>query len=88
MYQEDHRNVQQECNKGIGQEREYADTVYVAHSHTWDLDDHGDHAVDNGAGRGVVIQGDKGVHLEFGGAQHALDHDETEGLENDTTALV
>lgn len=87
-YQEHDRHVQQERNKGVGQEREKTDAVDIAHGHTRNLNKHGDHTVDNGAGRSVIVQRDEGVHLELGGAQHTLNHDETESLENDTAALI
>lgn len=87
-YQEDHRHVEQEGNKGVGKEGEDADAVDVAHAHARNLNEQGDDAVDDGTSRGVVVEGNKGVHLELGGAQHALDHDETQSLEDDTTALV
>lgn len=87
-YQEDDRHVQQERNECVGQECEDANAVDVAHGHARNLNEHGDHAIDNSAGRRIVIQRDERVHLELGGAQHALDHDETEGLEDDTATLV
>lgn len=87
-YQEDHRYVEQEGNEGVRKEREDADAVDVAHGHAGNLNDQGDHAVDDSTSRGVVVKRNEGIHLELGGAQHALDHDETQSLENDTTALV
>lgn len=60
----------------------------VTHGHAGRLDEESDNTVDQGAGGRVVIQRHEGVHLEFGRAQHALDHDQAEGLENDTAALV
>lgn len=87
-YQEDHRDVEQEGDEGVGKEREDADAVDIGHAHARDLNKQGDHAVDDSTSRGVVVEGNEGVHLELGGAQHALDHDETQSLEDDTTALV
>jgi hypothetical protein len=87
-YQEDDRHVEQEGNKGVGKEGEDADAVDVAHGHARDLNDQGDDAVDDSASRGVVVEGNERVHLELGGAQHALDHDEAQSLEDDTAALV
>lgn len=87
-YQEDNRHVEQEGDKGVRKEREDADAVDVGHAHARHLNEQSDHTVDNSTSRGVVVEGDKRVHLELGGAQHALDHDETQSLEDDTTALV
>lgn len=87
-YQEHDSDVQHECNNGVQDQSEEADAINVAHGHARHLDEEGNDTVDQGACGCVVVQGHKGVHLELGRAQHALDHDETEGLENDTAALV
>lgn len=87
-YQEDHRHVEQEGNKGVRKKGEDADAVDIGHAHARGLNEQGDDAVDDGTSRGVVVEGNKGVHLELGRAQHALDHDETQSLEDDTAALV
>lgn len=87
-YQEDHRHVEQESDEGVRKECEDADAVDVGHAHAGDLNEQGDNAVDDSAGRGVVVEGNKRVHLELGGAQHTLDHNETQSLEDDTAALV
>lgn len=87
-YQEDNRHVQEEGHKGIRKQREKTDVVDVAHGHAGGLNKQGDHTVDYGARRSVVVQRHQRVHLEFGGAQHALDHDEAKSLKDDTAALV
>jgi hypothetical protein len=87
-YQEDNRHVQQEGNKSVGKECEDADAIDVAHGHAGRLNKHGDNTVDDSTSWGVVVERDQRVHLELGGAQHALDHDEAQSLENDTGALV
>lgn len=86
--EEDDGDVEQEGDKGVGKQGEDSDAVDVGHAHAGNLNEQGDDAVDDGTSRGVVVEGDKGVHLELGGAQHALDHDKTQCLEDDTAALV
>lgn len=86
--QEDHGDVEQEGNKGVRKEGEDADAVDIGHAHAGHLNEQGDHAVDDSTSWSVVVEGNKRVHLELGGAQHALDHDQTQSLKDDTTALV
>lgn len=59
----------------------------VAHCELGQLSEDQNEGVHNGAGRSVVVERDKGVHLELLGAQNALDHDQTGGLEDDTSYL-
>lgn len=86
-YQEHNRRVQHESNQGVGNESHDSKRVNVVHSHARNIGEEGDHTVSDSAGRGVVVERDKGVHLELGRAEETLDHDQAEGLENDTADL-
>lgn len=86
-YQENDRDVEQESNAGISEERDESDTVNVDHGQSWQLGDHKDAGVDDGAGRGVVVERNEGVHLEVRTAEQTLDHDQANGLENNASDL-
>lgn len=87
-YKEDNSDVQHEGDHGIQYQGDKADAVNVTHGHAGHFDEEGDDTINQGACRRVIVKGHEGVHLELGRAQHALNHDETEGFENDTAALV
>lgn len=86
-YQKNNRGVKKESNQRVGNESHDTKGVNIVHSHTGDIGEESNDAVGNGAGGGVVVQGDERVHLELGGAEQALDHDEAQGLEDDTSTL-
>jgi hypothetical protein len=86
-YQQDNGSVKKESNQCVGNESTDTEAVDITHSKTGSLSEEGNNAVGDGAGRGVVVQRDQGVHLELGGAEQTLDHDKTEGLEDDTGNL-
>ena len=44
-------------------------------------------AVHDSASRREVVKRDKGVHLELGGGEELLDHNQTSGLESDASNL-
>lgn len=87
-YQEDDRDVEEECNEGVAKEREGTDTPNIGHGHARQLAEQADDAVHDGASGSVVVQRNEGVHLELGGAEQALDHDQANCLKGDTTGLV
>lgn len=87
-YQEDNRDVQQEGYAGVRKQGEVADLGDVIHSQARSLGEQEDDAVHESAGRGVVVKRDQGIHLELARAEQTLDHDETDGLEDDATNLV
>ena len=86
-YQENNRDVEEESHEGVHQKGEDAERPDVVHGHARNLDEQCDNAVDGRAGGGVVVDGDQGIHLELGGAQDALHHDEAQGFGDDTTNL-
>lgn len=86
-YQKHDGSVEQESNKSVGNESHDTKRVNVVHSHARDIGEEGDNAVGDGACGSVVVEGDKRVHLELGGAKETLDHDQAESLEDDTTNL-
>lgn len=86
-YQKHNGGIQQESHQGIGNESHDTKRVNVVHSHTGDIGEKGNNAVGDGASGGIVVQRDKRVHLELGGAEKTLDHDQTESLEDDTANL-
>ena len=86
-YQKHHRSVQQESHQGVSNESHNTKRVDVVHGHAGDIGEEGHNAVGDGTGGGVVVERDKRVHLELGGAEETLDHDQTQGLEDDTGDL-
>lgn len=86
-YQKHNGSVQHESNQSIGNESHDAKRIDVGHGHTRDIGEKRDNAVGDGTGRGVVVQRDKGVHLELGRAEETLDHNQTQSLEDDTANL-
>ena len=86
-YQEDDRNVQQESSDGVKHERGNTDVLDVAPSDVGNLQEQSGHTVHNRTDRGEVVQGNQRIHLVLGGAEQALHHDETDGLEDDTADL-
>jgi hypothetical protein len=86
-YQENDRDVEQESNRCVGQQSHKTDTVHISHGHLGKLGEEQDESVDDSASRGIVVEGDERVHLEIGTAEQALNHDQTDSLENDTSAL-
>lgn len=86
-YQEHNGSVQHESNQGVGDESHDTKRVNIVHRHARDIGEEGDNAVGDGAGGSIVVERDKRVHLELGRAEETLDHDQTEGLEDDTADL-
>lgn len=87
-YQEDDRDVQHEGAETVQEESEKTDIIDLGHGALGDLPDQGNSTVHDHADGGEVVQRDQGVHLEVSRAQQALDHGESESLEDDTTNLV
>lgn len=88
IYQEHDRDVQQEGAKTVQEEGEEANVVNLVHGDLGNLPDKSDSQVHDSADGGEVVDGYQRVHLVVGGAEQALDHGETQGLEDDTSNLV
>ena len=86
-YEQNNGSVKKESNQCVGNESSDTETVDITHGKTGSLSKEGDDTVGDSAGRGVVVQRDQGIHLELGGAEQTLNHDKTEGLEDDTGNL-
>lgn len=86
-YQKNNRGVKKESNQRVGNESHDTKRVNIVHSHAGDIGEESNDAVGNGAGGSVVVQGDERVHLELSRAEQALDHDEAQGLKDDTGTL-
>lgn len=85
--QQNDGSIEKESNERVGNESTDSETVDVTHGDAGKIGEEGDKAVGDSAGGGVVVEGDQGVHLELGGAEQTLDHNETESLEDDTGDL-
>lgn len=59
----------------------------MLHGATGELEEQRNGTVHNSTDGGKVVQRDHGIHLEVGGAEQTLDHDQTSSLEDDTTDL-
>lgn len=86
-YQKHHRNVQEEGDQSVSDEGHHTQRIDIVHSHAREFSEEHDDTVGNRASRGKVVDGHQGVHLEFGRAEETLDHDQAQGLEDDTTNL-
>lgn len=86
-YQEDNGNVQHESDHGVSQKSKQSNVVDVAHGHLGDFEEKSGNTVHDSTDRSKVVERDKRVHLEFSRAQQALNHDQANSLENDTTNL-
>lgn len=86
-YQENNRDVQGESDESVDEEGGVTDRLDLRPGHLGDLDDQAGDAVHDGAGGSEVVEGDERVHLELGGGEELLHHDEASGLESDTRKL-
>lgn len=86
-YQENDGDVQQEGDHSIGDQNPDTHTIDMVHGEFRDLQEKSNGAIHDSANRRKVVQGDHGVHLELSGAEQALHHDQTGGLEDNTTQL-
>lgn len=86
-YQKHHGNVQEEGDQSVSDEGHNTQRIDVVHSHAREFSEEHDDAVGNRASRGKVVDGNQGVHFEFGRAEETLDHDQAQRLEDDTTDL-
>lgn len=86
-HQEDNGNVQHKSNHGVSQESNQPNVVDVAHGHLRHFEEESSDTVHDSANRSKVVQRDKRVHLELSRAQQALNHDQADSLEDDTTNL-
>lgn len=86
-YQEDNGNVKHKGNDGVEEQSPDTDVVDVAHGQVGNLKEESGGTVHDSADGSKVVERHQGVHLVFGRAEQTLDHDETGGLEDDTTDL-
>jgi len=86
-YQEDNRNVQRERDESVQQEDKVSNLLNVGPGHVGHLDEQADDSVHDSASRREVVKRDERVHLELGGREKLLDHDQTSGLESNTSKL-
>lgn len=86
-HQENDGHVEQERNHRVSNQGPETQAVDISHGHARGFSEESDNAVCHGACGRVVVQRDQRVHLEFGRAEEALDHDEAKGFEDDTTDL-
>jgi hypothetical protein len=87
-YQQNNGDVEHESAETVEEKGEQANVVDVIHGDLGNLPDQGNNSVHDSADRSEVVDRDKRVHLEVGGAKQTLDHGKTESLEDDTTNLV
>ena len=87
-YQEDDGNVQSKRHGGVGEQSTNAKLVDVRHVQGGKLNHRGDDSVHDSTGGGKVVQRNQGIHLEFGGAEQSLDHDQTDRLEDGREELT
>lgn len=87
-YQEDDSNVEPESNGGVKEQSTHAELVDVRHVQRGELDNRSDDGVHDGASRCEVVEGNQGVHLEFGRAEQALNHNQTDRLEDGREELA
>jgi hypothetical protein len=85
--QEHNRHVEHESNERVRKQGKTTNTVDVLHGELGELSEEQHKAVHASASWGVVVERDEGVHLELGGAQQALHHDQTDSLEGNAAGL-
>ena len=86
-YKEDDGDVKHESAETVQEKSEQTNVVDLGHGAVGDLPDESNNTVHDSADGSKVVQRDQGVHLVVGRAQQALDHGESESLENDTAHL-
>lgn len=88
-YEEDAGDVEGKGDAGVEEQHGEADLVKVLDVELAELAEPGDEEVHDGADGGVVVETDEGVHLlgVLVAFQQDLDHDETDGLEDDAAHL-
>lgn len=86
-YQEHNRDVQGERNESVEHENNVSDLLDIGPAHVGHLNEQADDSVHDGASGRKVVERDKRVHLELGGREELLHHDQTGGLECNTGKL-
>jgi hypothetical protein len=79
-YQENNRQVQQECYRSVKQEREESNIQDLIHGQLGELQEQRNETVHQSTNGRKVVQRDHGIHFEFGRAEQALNHGETCGF--------
>lgn len=87
-HQEHNGNVQSKSDRSIGNEVPHSNAPDVIHSHLGNFKEQGGDTVHDETCGSKVVERYKGVHLELGGAEKSLNHDQTDGLENGSKDLV
>lgn len=86
-YQKDDRDVQQKGAETVQEESEQTNVVHLVHGDLGNLPNESNSQVHDSADRSEVVDGNEGVHLVVGRTEQALDHGQTQGLEDNTTNL-
>jgi hypothetical protein len=86
--QEHDSNVQSKSDRRIGNEVPHSNAVDVMHGHLWNFKEQGSDTVHNETCGSEVVKRHEGVHLELGGAEKSLNHDQTDRLEDSSKDLV
>lgn len=79
-YQEYAGNIENEGNRGVKEQHSKASTGGVFPVELGYLTDEGNEEVHNRTDRRVVVETDKGVHVEPFAAEHDLNHDHANGF--------
>jgi hypothetical protein len=86
-YQEHNGDVQGECNESVEHENDVSDLLDICPAHVGHLNEQADDSVHDSASGSKVVERHKRVHLELGGREELLHHDQTGGLECNTGKL-
>jgi hypothetical protein len=86
-YQEHNRNVQGERNESVEHENDVSDLLDIGPAHVGHLNEQADDSVHDSASGCKVVERDERVHLELGGREELLHHDQAGGLECNTGKL-
>lgn len=87
-YQEHNSNVQSKSDRRIGNKIPHSDAIDVVHGHLGNFKEKSSDTVHDETSGSKIVEGHEGVHLELGGAEKSLDHDQTDRLENGSKDLV
>lgn len=86
-YQEHNRDVQGERNESVEHENNVSDLLDIGPAHVGHLNEQAHDSVHDSASGRKVVERDERVHLELGGREELLHHDQTGSLECNTGKL-
>lgn len=86
-YQEHNGDVQGERNESVENENNVSDLLDIGPAHVGHLDEQAHDSVHDSASGRKVVERHKRVHLELGGREKLLHHDQAGGLECNTGKL-